>query len=139
MQGEFRLQGGQHPIRRVDEEQLVGGAGASVRGNPTAAVLPAHLAAVAVSESLDVRPQRAQGPRGGLAENPVGGPRDSASSPSAPLPANASSTRSPPTSPTIENSDPRRRSDVGRVPRPGGASSGTPLRSPATILTPAGS
>ena len=45
-------------------------------------------------------------------------PRDSASRPSAPLPANASSTRRPATSPSIANSASRARSPVGRVSRP---------------------
>jgi hypothetical protein len=49
-------------------------------------------------------------------------PRDSASMPSAPEPANKSSTRAPATrSPRIENSASRMRSDVGRVAVPVGA------------------
>src|SRR5436305_1668085 len=60
-------------------------------------------------------------------------PRESASKPSAPLPAKGSSTCAPETSARIAKSDSRTRSDVGLVPRPGGAAIRAPFRSPATI------
>ena len=59
-------------------------------------------------------------------------PRDSASIPSAPEPANRSSTRASVTrSPRIENSASRTRSEVGRVASPGGACSRRPPQRPA--------
>ena len=57
-------------------------------------------------------------------------PRDSASIASAPEPANRSSTRAPSSGPRIENSASRTRSDVGRVPRPGGAEQPPPAEAP---------
>ena len=63
-------------------------------------------------------------------------PRESASSPSAPEPANRSSTRASCTkSPRIENSASRTRSEVGRVARPLGVVRRRPPQRPATILT----
>ncbi len=66
----------------------------------------------------------------------VAAPRDSASSPSAPEPANRSSTRASCTkSPRIENSASRTRSEVGRVAVPYGEERRRPPQRPATILT----
>src|SRR5664280_169074 len=70
-------------------------------------------------------------------------PRESASMPRPPLPANRSSTFAPPTSSSIANSASRTRSDVGRVTRPLGAWICLPPRSPAITrmrltVTPAG-
>src|ERR687892_163384 len=60
-------------------------------------------------------------------------PRDKASTPSAPLPANRSSTRAPSTAPRLHRAlkiASRTRSDVGRVRPPGGATSVRPLALP---------
>src|SRR4051812_37829242 len=67
-------------------------------------------------------------------------PRESASTASAPLPAKRSSTTSPSSGPSAENSASRTRSDVGRVPSPGGACRRRPPKRPATTLmaAPAG-
>ena len=66
-------------------------------------------------------------------------PRDKASRPSAPLPANRSATRRPSNAPmrltSIENRVSRKRSAVGRVAVPGGGWSRRPRHSPAMILT----
>ncbi len=64
-------------------------------------------------------------------------PRDSASMPSAPVPANRSSTRSPSSSPSIANSASLTRSEVGRVTLPAGARRRRPPRRPAITLMPA--
>src|SRR5581483_3470232 len=64
-------------------------------------------------------------------------PRDSASRPSAPEPANRSSTAAPSTGPTRLNAFSRTRSEVGRVSRPRGAAMRCPFRVPAMIRTPA--
>ena len=65
-------------------------------------------------------------------------PRDSASNPSAPLPANKSATRKPSNVPrrlaSIENKVSRTRSVVGRVSSPRGASIVRPRHLPAMIL-----
>ena len=62
-------------------------------------------------------------------------PRDRASIPMAPLPANRSRTRTDSTVlPKLENNPSRARSDMGRVPAGTGASR-VPLAAPATILT----
>ena len=68
------------------------------------------------------------------------GPRESASRPSAPDPANKSMTRAssswnPIPWRKILNSDSRVRSEVGRVSRPEGADSLRPLQSPPTMRT----
>src|SRR5213592_4922844 len=62
-------------------------------------------------------------------------PRESASSPIAPEPANRSSTSAPSTGPTRLKAASRARSLVGRVSRPGGAKIRAPLCSPAMIRT----
>jgi hypothetical protein len=60
-------------------------------------------------------------------------PRDMASIPSAPVPANRSSTRAPSTrSPSIPNSPSLTRSLLGRVPAPGTVRSLRPPRRPPT-------
>jgi hypothetical protein len=62
-------------------------------------------------------------------------PRDRASTPSAPLPANRSTTRAPTTAarlPRALNTASRTRSVVGRVRAPGGATSVRPRAVPAT-------
>ena len=61
-------------------------------------------------------------------------PRESASRPIAPEPANRSSTRAPSTGPDEANAASRTRSPVGRVTTPFGAAIPCPLREPATIL-----
>ncbi len=58
-------------------------------------------------------------------------PRDSASMPSAPVPANRSSTLAPSTLPSIANTASLTRSEVGRVALPVGAFSRLPPRRPA--------
>src|SRR4051794_13071606 len=66
-------------------------------------------------------------------------PRESASMPSAPLPANRSSTRASGSRATsTENSASRTRSEVGRVAAPGGATSRRPPHSPAITRTGSG-
>src|SRR6478672_1937161 len=62
-------------------------------------------------------------------------PRDNASIPSAPDPANRSRTRAPSTEPRIENSASRTRSPVGRVALPRGATSVRPPNRPAITRT----
>src|SRR5215203_2320657 len=61
-------------------------------------------------------------------------PRDSASIPIAPVPANRSRTRSPTTEPRLENTPSRTRSDTGRTPC-GTGPSRTPFASPAMTRT----
>src|SRR5262245_27632457 len=62
-------------------------------------------------------------------------PRDSASMPSAPEPANRSRTQSPATGPMMSNTASRTFSDVGRVAAPRGARNTLPPRLPPTIRT----
>src|SRR6266567_8538979 len=63
-------------------------------------------------------------------------PRESASIPMAPVPANRSSTRTPSTDvPRLENTPSRARSDTGRVPAGTGASR-VPFAEPAMTLDP---
>src|SRR4051812_28582326 len=61
-------------------------------------------------------------------------PRDSASIPIAPVPANRSRTRSPTTEPRLEKTPSRTRSETGRTPG-GTGPSRTPFASPAMIRT----
>src|SRR6266498_5320041 len=70
--------------------------------------------------------------------NALPAPRERASIPMAPVPANRSSTRAPSTrAPRLEKRPSRARSETGRVPAGTGASR-VPLAVPATILTSSG-
>ena len=99
-------------------------------------VAAAQLGALGADpERRQVLPQHGRrAPRRARRTRRCAAPRESASMPSAPVPANRSSTRAPPTSPSIANSASRTRSEVGRVARPRGAFSRRPPsvpRSPA--------
>ena len=81
--------------------------------------------------------RRARRAAGALSTNVASAaPRDSASMPRAPEPANRSSTRAPSRSPSTENSASRTRSAVGRVSAPGGAGAGGRRTGPRSRARP---
>ena len=93
----------------------------------------ARRAAISASAPELSRLRRRRRPREERCRRSRGGaPRDSASIPRAPEPANRSSTRRPSMAPRMENSASRTRSAVGRVSVPGGAGAAAPW-APATI------
>ena len=89
------------------------------------------------AERRDVRPDDARRPAASDSTSSASAaPRDSASSPTAPEPANRSSEPRPSSSVSVAsvvNSASRTRSEVGRVSRPDGAASRRPPYRPATI------
>ena len=117
------------------QDQLVAGAGAGIGRHPAAAVLAPHDRRGRRSRAA---PRSPAGPRSAAADvsqkSARRRPARERLQAQRAAAGERSSTRSPDTSPRIENSASRSRSEVGRVPCPAAPSRRIPLRSPATIL-----
>ena len=122
---ELGTEPGRAPVWRVEEDEIVLTARRACVAKECARVLAVHHGALN-RQGAQVVIDRADRARGAVDERRLAAPRESASIPSAPEPANRSSTRAPSSGPSSENSASRTRSDVGRVAAPRGAASRRP-------------